>query len=103
MFRIEIISDFKILNFQIDFGDIGGEIDFGVENVVVEDNGAIDWGDVGEPELIADISLEESGIVVADSGLDGGVAREEEAFTVLDNPIHRDQFMDEVFEVRLRF
>lgn len=85
--------------FQIDFGDLNVEdaIDFGDENA--DDGGAIDWGDVGEPEIIADISLEESGIVVADSGLDGGVARGEEAFTVLDNPLHRDQFLDEVFEV----
>lgn len=59
----------------------------------------IDWGDVGEPQFVDDVSLEESGIVVADSGLDGGVARGEEAFTVLDNPFHRDQFIDEVFEV----
>lgn len=66
---------------------------------MAQDDGAIDWGDVGEPEVIVDVSLEESGIVVADSGLDGGVARGEEAFTVLDNPFHRDQFIDEIFEV----
>lgn len=87
------------LPIQIDFGDIGADIDFGDENVVAQDDGAIDWGDVGEPEIVADISLEESGIVVADSGLDGGVAHGEEAFTVLDSPLHRDQFIDEVFEV----
>lgn len=65
----------------------------------MQDDGEIDWGDVGVPEAIAEISLEESGIVVSDSGLDGGVARGEEAYTVLDNPFHRDQFIDEVFEV----
>lgn len=85
---------------EIDFG-AGDEalIDFGDDNIVLEDDGAIDWGDVGVPEAVAEISLEESGIVVADSGLDGGIARGEEAFTVLDNPLHRDQFIDEVSEV----
>ncbi|XP_037043237.1 CDK5RAP3-like protein [Bradysia coprophila] len=87
---------------EIDFGDLSVEasIDFGEEIVLAEDDGAIDWGDVGEAEAIVNVSLEESGIVVADSGLDGGVARGEEAFTVLDNPFHRDQFIDEVFELQ---
>lgn len=61
----------------------------------------VDWGDIAEPIGIEDISLEESGIVVAASGLDGGVARGDEAFTVLDGPSHRDQFIDEIYEVRL--
>lgn len=99
MFRIKIKFALNTVNFQIDFGNIEADIDFGDENVAVQDDGIIDWGDVGDPEVIADISLEESGIVVADSGLDGGVARGEEAFTVLDNPYHRDQLIDEVFEV----
>lgn len=65
-------------------------------------NSEIDWGDIGEAAAIADVSLEESGIVVADSGLDGGVARGEEAFTVLDSPLHRDQFIDEIYEVCIK-
>lgn len=40
---------------------------------------------------------------MAGSGLDGGVARGEEAFTVLDNPFHRDQFINEIYEVRWSF
>lgn len=48
---------------------------------------------------MADISLEESGIVVADNGHDGGVARNGEAYTVMDSPVHRDQFFDELYEV----
>jgi hypothetical protein len=43
--------------------------------------------------------LEESGIVVEDSGISGGVAKNEEAYSILDSPVHREQFLDEIYEV----
>lgn len=90
-------------NNEIDFGDEGG-IDFGDDMgdvVVVE--GDIDWGDMpaeeGEGQIDFDISLEESGIVVEGGGMSGGVARDEEAYTVLDAIKYRDQFIDELYEL----
>lgn len=88
---------------EIDFGD--GEIDFGDNNVETVE-GDIDWGDIqvagGQEQDVQvdfDISLEESGIVVEGGGLSGGVAREEEAYTVLDATKYRDQFIDELYEL----
>lgn len=45
------------------------------------------------------ISLEESGIVVQFSGTEGGVARDKEAVTILDNPETRNTFINELMEV----
>jgi hypothetical protein len=45
------------------------------------------------------ISLEESGIVVECSGTEGGVARDTEALTLLDNPTTRNLFIDDLSEV----
>jgi hypothetical protein len=45
------------------------------------------------------ISLEESGIVVECSGTKGGVARDTEALTLLDNPTTRNMFIDDLSEV----
>uniref|UniRef100_A0A1L8DM00 Putative cdk5 activator-binding protein n=1 Tax=Nyssomyia neivai TaxID=330878 RepID=A0A1L8DM00_9DIPT len=97
-------------NQEIDFGD-GGAIDFGEgagidfgDEVTVQSEGEIDWGDGNETVLDAgdinlDISLEESGIVVESGGQSGGVARNEEALTVLDAPTYRDRFIDELMEL----
>lgn len=89
-------------NEGIDFGE---EIDFGDDQVDLVE-GDIDWGEdesndeVGGQEPIDfDVSLEESGIVVEGGGISGGVAREEEAFTVLDGIRYRDQFLDELHEL----
>jgi hypothetical protein len=46
------------------------------------------------------ISLEESGIVVERSGTEGGVARDMEALTLLDNVTTRNMFIDDLSEVR---
>jgi hypothetical protein len=46
-----------------------------------------------------EISLEESGIVVEKSGMDGGIARGTDALTVLDNPKTRDQIINELMEL----
>lgn len=85
---------------EIDFGDIGGEINLEV--------GDIDWGiaeeiapDIQENPVDIDvnISLEESGIVVESAGCSGGIAKGNEAYTLLDSPKYRDHFIDELYEV----
>lgn len=52
---------------------------------------------------IAEISLEESGIVVEEVGVGGGVARGKDALTLLDNPGTRNQFIDQLVEVSCFF
>lgn len=91
---------------QIDFGgeeiDFGNDIDFGA-NVTLEEGGDIDWGEDSAAaevnEIDYNISLEDSGIKVEGSGLAGGIAKNDEALTVLDSPSYREQFLDELFEV----
>lgn len=100
---------------QIDFGgdddgngeiDFGNDIDFGELNDpnadVTLQTGDIDWGidESNADEINFDISLKDSAITVESSGMEGGVARNSEALTVLDSPIHREQFLDELFEVK---
>ncbi|KAJ9598386.1 hypothetical protein L9F63_010908, partial [Diploptera punctata] len=94
---------------EIDFGDLDNgnvnEIDFG--DVTLEE-GEIDWGmNVESPEnneeIDFNISLDESGIVVESSGTEGGVAKDKEALTVLDNPVTRNRFIDELMEVLYTF
>lgn len=98
---------------EIDFGDgNAGEIDFGNDidfggiesgNEVTLETGDIDWG-IDEPnadEINFDISLKDSGITIESSGMEGGVARNKDALSILDNPIYREQFLDELFEVNL--
>lgn len=99
------------LNSDIDFGDnqgtdFEGNIDFGEdlgEGVNLE-VGEIDWGGDGlaadEQEIDFNISLEESGIVVEENGMSGGVAKDEEAFTILDSPQYRDVVLDELYELQ---
>lgn len=96
-------------NQDIDFGDGGGTIDFGEDlsaaagiNLEVGD---IDWGADGaageenNEEIDFSISLEESGIVVEEAGMSGGVAKDDEAFTILDSPQYRDVVLDELYEL----
>lgn len=95
-------------NQDIDFGDSGGTIDFGEDlaagagiNLEVGD---IDWGADGAaveviPEIDFSISLEESGIVVEEAGMSGGIAKDDEAFTILDSPQYRDVVLDELYEL----
>lgn len=91
----------------IDFGslDLNGEIDFG-EGVDLNAGGDIDWGDASAEEPAAeqqidyDVSLEESGIVVESAGCEGGTATGPEAYTVLDNPTTRSEFINELLQVR---
>ncbi|KAG6441698.1 hypothetical protein O3G_MSEX001996 [Manduca sexta] len=101
---------------QIDFGDNSrldiaaidvvapaAEIDFGDGDAI----GEIDWGHddsetPGEIDLsvvIAGVSLEESGIVVEEQGVGGGVARGKDALTLLDNPTTRNLIIDQLVEL----
>lgn len=93
---------------DIDFGeadiDFGEDIDFGdVQNAtdVNLETGNINWGDddAVDADINFDIALKDSGITVESSGMEGGVAKNTEALTVLDSPNHREQFLDELFEV----
>lgn len=96
------LDDDEQLNNEIDFGE-GQEIDFGGDDLAVNvEVGDIDWG-AGEveesPEIDFNISLEESGIVVEGAGMSGGVAKDDEAFTILDSPLYRDVVLDELYEL----
>ncbi|XP_035915025.1 CDK5RAP3-like protein [Anopheles stephensi] len=94
----------------IDFGDDGGAIDFGDGNALDLDApvelevGDIDWGaaePVADDNVIDfDISLEESGIVVEEDGNLGGVAKGDEAYTVLDAQQYRDRFINDILELQ---
>lgn len=111
MFPLPPLAYFHFLIFQIDFGgddgdiDFGNDIDFGELNAantdVTLETGDIDWGidEANADEMNFDISLKDSGITVESSGMEGGVAKNNEALTVLDSPIYREQFLDELFEV----
>ncbi|XP_029154958.1 CDK5 regulatory subunit-associated protein 3 [Nylanderia fulva] len=98
-------SSINVDSNTIDFGDLdlNQEIDFG-EEVNLDAGGDIDWGneDAEQPvaaEIDYNISLEESGIVVEAAGHEGGVATESEAYTVLDNPTTRSEFINQLFEL----
>ena len=94
-----------IENAGIDFGeiDLSRDIDLG-DDVSLGDGGEIDWGD-GNIEEIApadidyNVSLEESGIVVEAAGHEGGNATGTEAYTILDNPTTRSDFINDLFEL----
>ncbi|XP_059054573.1 CDK5RAP3-like protein [Achroia grisella] len=110
--HIELDDEEAAAGDQIDFGDnaidfgsidTAAAIDFGEGDAAVE----IDWGniDVGPADSvdisssIAEVSLEESGIVVEEQGMGGGVARGKDALTLLDNPTTRNQFIDQLVEL----
>ena len=107
---------------EIDFGDdngasstISGEmIDFGELSLDTNSAGAIDFGDGAETgdidwgiesspaeavEINFDIPIEEYGIVVEGAGMDGGIAKGDQAFTLLDSPNYRERFTDELYEL----
>lgn len=89
----------------IDFGDIDLSTDASIDNNIGLDAGdGIDWGngnideDAGE-EIDYNISLEESGIVVEAAGHEGGTATGSEAYSILDNPSTRSDFINQLFEL----
>ncbi|XP_060520928.1 CDK5 regulatory subunit-associated protein 3 [Cylas formicarius] len=93
---------------KIDFGEGEQKIDFGSDQIDFgeQDNQqTIDWGSSNEEsfEIVSyddvDINLQESGIEVEVSGLDGGIARGEDALSILDNPKTRDQVINNLIEL----
>lgn len=110
-FKLDDDDDHR--NNEIDFGDsqdidFGGTIDFGDDlagNEIALEAGEINWGGdddvavVENQEIDFSISLEESGIVVEEAGMLGGVAKDDEAFTILDSPHYRDVVLDELYEL----
>ncbi|XP_070162322.1 CDK5 regulatory subunit-associated protein 3 [Polyergus mexicanus] len=86
----------------IDFGNLDQEIDFG-EELNLDAGDDIDWGDEDAEQPVAEIDhnvfLEESGIVVEAAGHEGGIAMGSEAYTLLDNPITRSEFINQLFEL----
>lgn len=99
--KINLDLDEKVQ--EIDFGgeiDFGAEIDFGGDEPNLE-VGDIDWGEPADNSDPIDfnISLEESGIVVESGGQSGGIAKGDEAYTILDSPAYRDQFINDLMEL----
>lgn len=100
-----VVNEINFDDGEIDFGN---DIDYGdIENIqeVTLETGDIDWGsdETNTTEINFDISLKDSGITVESSGMEGGIAKSHEALTVLDSPIYREQFLDELFEAILHF
>ncbi|GBP11536.1 CDK5RAP3-like protein [Eumeta japonica] len=50
-------------------------------------------------EVNFDIPIEEYGIVVEGAGMDGGIAKGDQAYTILDSPNYREKFTDELYEL----
>lgn len=96
--------NFEYTSLQIDFGD--GAIDFGTEDVELE-TGDIDWGQIDmlndAHEAAIDFSTTDDAtldIVVQEAGVEGGVAKDNEALTMLDYHKTRNMFIDDIMEVR---
>lgn len=85
----------------IDFGDSGEGIDFGEDEQLETEE--IDWGSgdgiqiesSGAEEIDFNISLEENGTEVQE----GGVATGNDALNLLDNPVTRTNFINDLLEV----
>ncbi len=88
----------------IDFGDGEDTIDFGDEQAAEE----IDWGNLNEESVEIDWDasamnegdIDVSQIVIEDGGVSGGVARNSEALTLLDNRRTRMLILDELTELQ---
>lgn len=99
-------------NIEIDFGTSSESttsaemIDFGecdLNATITLETGDIDWGaeETAAPagEIDFNIQLEEYGIVVEGMGMDGGIAKGDQAYTILDSPNYRSKFLDEIYEL----
>ena len=89
------------LNMQIDFGDINLNAEVELET------GDIDWGQIdmlNDAHEVLEIDFtgvdEAGGIVVQEDGVEGGVAKENEALTLLDYHKTRNVFVDDLLEVK---
>uniref|UniRef100_A0A034WEC0 CDK5RAP3-like protein n=1 Tax=Bactrocera dorsalis TaxID=27457 RepID=A0A034WEC0_BACDO len=86
----------------IDFGELN--LDSNNSAIDSDGNGGdIDWGIESGPseavEINFDIPIEEYGIVIEGTGMDGGIAKGEQAYSILDSPTYRDRFLDEIYEL----
>lgn len=89
----------------IDFGD--GAIDFGGTDDVELETGDIDWGqidmlpDAHEAAIDFTVSADDAtlDIVVQEAGVEGGVAKDNEALTLLDYHKTRNMFIDDIMEL----
>lgn len=97
----------KLISEQIDFGDAA--IDFGTGDVELE-TGDIDWGQIDmlpdAHEATIDFSTTEDaelGIVVQEAGVEGGVAKDNEALSLLDYHKTRNMFIDDLAEVFVNY
>lgn len=88
---------------MIDFGELNLESGDGIDFGDAGEGGDIDWGIESTPaeavEINFDIPVEEYGIVVEGAGMDGGVAKGDQAYTLLDSPNYRERFTDELYEL----
>ncbi|KAL9922647.1 CDK5RAP3 protein homolog [Glossina fuscipes fuscipes] len=84
----------------IDFGELNLETETELVNEAVD----IDWGGsestaANAVEINFDIPIEEYGIVVEGAGMDGGIAKGDQAYTLLDSPTYSERFTDELCEL----
>lgn len=80
-------------------------VDFETPDIELE-TGDIDWGQIDmlndAHEAMIDFSTNEDalvGIVIQETGVEGGVAKENEALTLLDYHKTRNMFIDDIAEV----
>uniref|UniRef100_A0AAY4CVK1 CDK5 regulatory subunit associated protein 3 n=1 Tax=Denticeps clupeoides TaxID=299321 RepID=A0AAY4CVK1_9TELE len=85
----------------IDWGDLGGGTDVEVNFGIAAEDG-VDWGISLESE-VEEVGVEPVDIEVLDMGTDcpQGVARGQDALTLLENSQTRGQFLDELMELEL--
>ncbi|CAG0918744.1 unnamed protein product [Notodromas monacha] len=76
----------------VDIGNATGEIDWGDHTETT-----ISWGPAGQECLEG--SLEDAGITVESSGVEGGTATDEDALTLLDNMRTRNIIVDDLCEL----
>jgi hypothetical protein len=85
---------------EIDFGDLA----LGSGDVELE-TGEIDWGGIEAADdegAQIDFNIDEvetTGITLEEDGIEGGVARNEEAFTILENSETREEFINQIVEL----
>ncbi|XP_037948240.1 CDK5RAP3-like protein [Teleopsis dalmanni] len=87
----------------IDFGDLNLENNTVNYDLSETEGAEIDWGietsAADNVEVSFDVPIEEYGIVVEGVGMDGGVAKGEQAYTLLDAPNYRNRILDELYEL----
>lgn len=100
-----LFYDSLFLKLQIDFtiDTENNEINFDdLELVTGEINFDIDDGTLNDDVILEVDNLQESGIVVESEGQAGGVAKGDEAYTILDSSYYRENLIDELYEVELK-